>query len=435
MGTISEEVKQAEGTRQGKVDFKMVTFSLAGKDYGIDIMKVKEISKANKFTYVPNSSPFVRGVFNLRGDIISIIDLRIMFHLPAEKKNEDALEDMIILRLEDYLIGVIVDSIDKVVGISSADIQPPHPIFGDINIKFIKGVVENEGRLYIILDVERILGGSEEIQKKETSIIPQLFEKKPEVAYDSKDEGELSFNFIKETLATFKSFFVSDVNIAWVKSRFDEWKGIRAAKGSDLQLKDPEEAEEYLETFYSPESGVFWSDKMREAVSAVLPDLSGGSISLWNPGCGRGFETYSFTCILRNRYPKARIKVWANDNDLLAISMAPNLLFQRHDIPDFYSPYTVEGKNGLQFSQEIKDSILFEYHDVLNPNPFPEVDLILARDILSFLPVINQQLLLKEFWEKLRPEGVLILGAHEEAPAGEWDVITTSEMKAFKKKM
>jgi chemotaxis signal transduction protein len=123
-----------------------------------------------------------------------------MFHLPAEKKNEDALENMIILRLEDYLIGVIVDSIDKVVGISSADIQPPHPIFGDINIKFIKGVIENEGRLYIILDVERILGGSEEIQKKETSIIPQLFEKKPEVAYDSKDEGELSLISSKRPL-------------------------------------------------------------------------------------------------------------------------------------------------------------------------------------------------------------------------------------------
>ncbi len=71
------------------IDFKMVTFSLGGKEYGIDIMKVKEISKAASFTYVPNSSPFVRGVYNLRGEIISIIDLRVMFNIPRES-SEDA---------------------------------------------------------------------------------------------------------------------------------------------------------------------------------------------------------------------------------------------------------------------------------------------------------------------------------------------------------
>ena len=59
------------------IDFKMITFSLAEKDYAIDIMKVKEIAKANNFTYVPNTAPFVLGVYNLRGDIIPIIDLRI----------------------------------------------------------------------------------------------------------------------------------------------------------------------------------------------------------------------------------------------------------------------------------------------------------------------------------------------------------------------
>ena len=137
------------------IDYKMVTFSLGGKDYGIDIMKVKEISKASKFTYVPNSIPFVKGVYNLRGDIISVIDLRLMFNLPVPEKTSE-LENMIILRLEENTLGVVVDTIDKVVGISSERIQPPHPLFGDINIKFIKGIVENDSKLYIILDVESI---------------------------------------------------------------------------------------------------------------------------------------------------------------------------------------------------------------------------------------------------------------------------------------
>lgn len=72
------------------VDFKMVTFSLAGKDYAIDIMRVKEIAKAGNFTYVPNTSPFVLGVYNLRGDIIPIIDLRIFFNIPVPARKKPA---------------------------------------------------------------------------------------------------------------------------------------------------------------------------------------------------------------------------------------------------------------------------------------------------------------------------------------------------------
>ena len=85
MNAAKENTRLAEGARKDRADFKMVTFSLAGKDYAIDIMKVKEISKASRFTYVPNTSPFVRGVFNLRGDIIKLVKPRIMFNLPAEK--------------------------------------------------------------------------------------------------------------------------------------------------------------------------------------------------------------------------------------------------------------------------------------------------------------------------------------------------------------
>ena len=142
--------------RSDKIDFKMITFSLAGKEYGVDIMNVKEIAKAGRFTYVPNAAPFVRGVYNLRGEIISVIDLRIFFHLPAERKEDEALESLIILKIDEHVFGVIVDAIDKVVGISSSSLQPPHPIFGDINVKYIKGIVENGGKLYIILDVEKI---------------------------------------------------------------------------------------------------------------------------------------------------------------------------------------------------------------------------------------------------------------------------------------
>ena len=141
-----------------QIDYKMVTFSLAGKDYAIDIMKIKEIAKAGRFTYVPNTLPFVLGVYNLRGDIIPIVDLRLFFNIEVPERKEDSLENMLICSIGEQTFGIVVDVIDKVVGIQKATIQPPHPLFGDINIKYIQGVVEVNNRLYILLDIDRSSG-------------------------------------------------------------------------------------------------------------------------------------------------------------------------------------------------------------------------------------------------------------------------------------
>ena len=171
--TVRENEARTE--RVAVIDYKMVTFSLAGKDYAIDIMQVKEIAKAGRFTYVPNTSPFVLGVYNLRGEIIPIIDLRIFFNIPTKARENDALESMLIISIDDQMFGIVVDAIDKVVGISKSSIQPPHPIFGDINIKYIHGVVENQGRLYILLDVERIFGSRAKVE--ETAKVQEIEEK------------------------------------------------------------------------------------------------------------------------------------------------------------------------------------------------------------------------------------------------------------------
>jgi len=441
MTANSEKTTEFEALEQRKervesVDFKMVTFSLAGKDYGVDIMNVKEIAKAGKFTFVPNAAPFLRGVYNLRGDIIPVIDFRVFFHLPAEKKEEDALESTLILRVGEQVLGVIVDNIDKVVGISSSAIQPPHPIFGDINIKYIRGVVENQGRLYIILDAVRIFSPKEEEKRPiadagEVSFsAPQTFaqERSPEAGIPSSAASELGF--IKETLSAFRRFAATELNDAWVSARFEEWK--KAKNGKDVQLKDADDADQYLSTFYSPFSGAFWSDEYANSVFASLPELASKNINVWNPGCGKGHETYSFACILKNRYPDARIKIWANDSDLLSISTAPNMVFDFEEVPEYCREYMVKGRNGYGFNQAIRESIVFEYHDVLNANPYPELDIVLARDLLSFLSPADQVRVLVDFGDKLKERGVLMLGSNERLDAvDDWRPIGNEQVSAF----
>ena len=443
MSTLSEEIEQKEDAEKvEKVDYKMVTFSLAGKDYGVDIMKVKEISKANRFTHVPNAAPYVRGVYNLRGDIISIIDLRIMFNLPAQKHEDQNLENMIILRLEDYLIGVIVDSIDKVVGINSDNIQPPHPIFGDINIKFIQGVVENENRLYLILDVERIFGHNEDEEEEQSQAGPELVQESEEEEAPAEEEkstalqeGETDYSFIVETLFTFKSFAVSDYNRDWVKERFTRWKESRGSAGQEIQLQSEEDANEFLEEFYSPHTGTLWSDDYRENVKKLLDQYltPSGSLLAWNPGCGNGYETYSVTTILKELYEESSIKIWAHDSDLMAISTAPNLVLKKEEIPDGMQPYTAESKSGIHMNKEIRDLILFEYHNVFHTNPFPDVDLIVARDLLSFQKKNQQELFIKECSNKLKPGGILIIGANERALSEDFEEITVDSVRAYRK--
>ncbi|MDR0551319.1 MAG: chemotaxis protein CheW [Spirochaetaceae bacterium] len=441
---LQEKIEHAEN-----VDFKMVTFSLSGRDYGVDIMNVKEIAKADKFTFVPNAAGFVRGVYNLRGDIIPIIDLRLFFHQPVSAKTEDGglNENMLILKIEDHVYGTIVDKIDKVIGISKEHIQPPHPIFGDINIKYISGVVEKEGCLYVILDVIRIFSPREqnEAENSPQSSYGQQFSPQMAFAQQAAKSADLAksalalqaaaadnnLGFIKEQLAALRRFYPSLLNEDWIKARYADWAASRAQ--DEIQLKTPEDANAYLTEFFSRFNGQFWSDDYAYAVKALLPNNEATTIHAWNAGCGRGYETYSLACILKIRYPNSRVKVWANDNDIMAIANAPNMTFDLSAVPQFCQSFMVKGTSGFIFGPVIKDSIVFEYHDISNENTLPELDVVFTRDTLSFLPVKTQEKVVADINERLKKGGVVFLGQNEKLTGSEWRQLGKGEVPAFVK--
>ncbi|MBN1799162.1 MAG: chemotaxis protein CheW [Spirochaetales bacterium] len=410
---VQEQEQQEE--KKTRIDFKMVTFSLAGRDYGIDIMKVKEISKASNFTIVPNTPPYVEGVHNLRGEIISIINLRKMFHLTFDEKRKEEAVDILILRLEDNIIGMIVDSVDNVVGIDSSTIQPRHPLFADINMKYINGVVEVNKKLYVILDVERVFGMEEESLESKAIVS----EAAPPAGTMKKQEtvtgAELEFDFIKETLATFKKFYISDLNEDWAHKRLSEWRKIRKTQKKGVQLESIEDAESFLEEFYSTYSNMLWGEEYKKQVEALLKDTKKSALNVWCPNCGKGYDAYAIAAILRLRFPKQRVKVWASDHELLNISAAPNLVLPVQSVPQYFieAQFVQKTESGYQFVKSIKDIILFEYHDILHGTPLPELDIILARDVLSFYNPALQEKLLEQFHEKITDKGILIIGTHE----------------------
>ena len=432
-GLFGSQVEEAEQAAE-EIDFKMVTFSLAGKDYGIDIMSIAEIAKFDQFTYVPNTPPFVAGVYNLRGEIISVIDMRIMFNLPAPQRREGEPAEGLILRLENGMIGVIVDSIAKVVGISSNSIQPPHPIFADINLKYISGVVEHEERLYIILDVERILGESSEDETigvaLESGEVESEGEKPTEAATATSEDAGIAVDFASQTLETLRGFHVTTLNKEWVTERVREWAD---ENGRDSQVSSEEEVDRFLKPFFSPHTGSFLSDKYIDSLMKLMPETLSGLINVWNPGCGRGYESYSLAVALRAKYPDARIKVWASDNDLLNVSSAPNLTFGAGDYPAIFEDKVVEGSQGLTFAADIKDSVVFEFSDILHENAVPPCDLIMMRDVLSFLPTRDQGRVVSMIREKSKEDTVVVVGRNEDLrAAGGFVEVSKGEARAFR---
>ena len=133
------------------IDFKMVTFDLAGKDYGIDIMHVKEIAKAGRFTYVPNTAPFVLGVYNLRGEIIPILDLRIFFNIPEPEDVKECY--IVIVGTQEKKIGVMVDTL---IGEEDVVIKPLKDKFTE-SPGIAGASILGDGSVSLIIDVSQLL--------------------------------------------------------------------------------------------------------------------------------------------------------------------------------------------------------------------------------------------------------------------------------------
>ena len=442
--SVAAETEQ-DRKAQDVIDFKMVTFSLSGKDYAIDIMYVKEIAKAGMFTYVPNTLPFVVGVYNLRGEIIPILDMRVFFNIDVPEQKPDALRNLLILTVEEQTFGIIVDKIDKVVGVQKASIQPPHPLFVDINIKYISGVVESNKRLYILLDISRIFSRTKDEEEYKMEVRQANITKQVEASYNEsrlkKNAGanpaqkadspataetvseasvtktalvqdDKDYKFVIEGLKNYGKFSVSELNEGWVKHRFEEWKGERS--GTSVQIQNENDAKEFLKSFWSENSEKIWSKEYADEVYKLLPDNSAKQITVWNPGCSNGTESYCLACILAKRYPDAKIRVYAQDTDLLSVSNAPMMTVPAADASGWISSYMTKTASGENtFNQQIKDSIMFEYHDCQHTNALPMIDLIFARDLLSLLDKDSQRSVLSDFEEKLKGNGTIILGENE----------------------
>lgn len=137
---------------------KYVVFKLDGEEYGIDILRVKEIKEMLRITRVPKAPSFVRGVVNLRGEVIPVIDLRKKFNLQESADTES--NRIIIVTVDEITIGLIIDTSSEVLEIDKELIEEPPMAVSSIDHSYILGIGKVNDRLIILLDVAKIVSTS-----------------------------------------------------------------------------------------------------------------------------------------------------------------------------------------------------------------------------------------------------------------------------------
>ena len=144
-------------------ELKVIVFSLADEQYGIEVDKVRTIERMMPITRVPKTPAFVKGVINLRGVVTPVIDLRGRFGLPETEATDTS--RIIIVQVNDLEVGFIVDSANDVIDIDSDRIDSPPEIVGGIKAKYLRGVARlDDNRLLIMLNLVEVLNKDEIIQ-------------------------------------------------------------------------------------------------------------------------------------------------------------------------------------------------------------------------------------------------------------------------------
>lgn len=154
--SVSADQFSALSKEAASGQLQLVTFDVAGEEFAVDILAVREINRMMSLTRVPNSPAEVEGVINLRGKIIPVIDLRRRFGMERTQHSQDS--RIVVVEVMERVVGFIVDRVHEVLRIEKSIVEPAPEMVCSIDSDFIAGVGKLEDRLVILLDVVKLFG-------------------------------------------------------------------------------------------------------------------------------------------------------------------------------------------------------------------------------------------------------------------------------------
>jgi purine-binding chemotaxis protein CheW len=154
---------------------QLISFTVGAEEYGLELLRVKEVIRMRHITWLPKAPPCVKGIINLRGEVIPIVDLRERFGLQGQEQT--AMTRVIVVEVAGKPVGMVVDSASQVVRVPADQFDPPPTVMGEGSRDFITAVGKTGDRLIMMIDVDRILS-TEEMNQIAGSL--QAVEKEPE---------------------------------------------------------------------------------------------------------------------------------------------------------------------------------------------------------------------------------------------------------------
>jgi purine-binding chemotaxis protein CheW len=159
MTDISTPVTPRHETRLTETPKEFLTFTLGDEEYGVDILKVQEIRGYDTVTRIPDTPDFVKGVINLRGTIVPVIDMRLKFKLA--NVTYDNFTVMIILNVAKRIVGMVVDGVSDVIDLTAEQIRPAPDLGRGVDTEFLTGIGALDKRMLILVDIEKLIGSAE----------------------------------------------------------------------------------------------------------------------------------------------------------------------------------------------------------------------------------------------------------------------------------
>lgn len=157
-----EQINVETPIHDEKTIIQLIVFCAGGENFGVKIEEVREIIKIGMITPIPESPTFIKGIINVRGEIVTAIDIKARFSLAP--KNEIESKHIIVTKNDDNLFGLIVDEVIEVLRMQKKDIKSAPSFLDKINEKYVSGIVSHEERLIILLDIDQVLSRQELIQ-------------------------------------------------------------------------------------------------------------------------------------------------------------------------------------------------------------------------------------------------------------------------------
>ncbi len=158
MNMVVEEV-EGKASQGGSVAGEFLTFVLGSEAYGLEILKVQEIRGYDAVTQIANTPAFIKGVINLRGKIVPIVDLRVKFKMGKVEYNEFTV--VIILNLGGRVVGIVVDGVSDVMQLEESQIRAVPDIVASIDTQYITGLASVGEKMFILVDIEKLMNSQE----------------------------------------------------------------------------------------------------------------------------------------------------------------------------------------------------------------------------------------------------------------------------------